>query len=503
MKAYPSATGNLSFVVGACAMALVTGFLYVLSFSFGTKGALLFHGILLAFVIFAVSLSNLKATLVFAMIVAIPMGIDYNLIRYPVAFESPPFAEGVTINLVDVCLIGLFFQWFLRCSLQKRADIPSIGHPVGTVFLLWIFLSLAISALVAMKFVYSVFEVVALTQGFLVYFCLVNYTNDTADLKTITYGLFAAQTLDSLWMIGQYLTGLNYTLKMRLVPQRLDEVGFRAMGMAGGDVISMQMIAFVAPVVLAYYLSGRGPARRILALLLLGVLMAAVCCAKNRSGAVAVVVGLLVVVLLGGLRKWVRSSGVLKAVWVLILVVIVASPMVYFRLEQPVGRWWEERFSLIKTAIAMFEDHWVLGVGASNYIFHIDRYVPLQLRYSWKVTVHMEFLLHLAERGVVGAILYYVLMFLVLVRLYRASRSSDQWVSLLSLGLFGGMVGSFVFRLLHWYHQLPSFTFTCVVMALAVCLDRMAQSHETGNGLERRRPSEGETQFRQGVARMT
>ena len=80
------------------------------------------------------------------------------------------------------------------------------------------------------------FEVIALFQGFLVYFYLINNTN-TVRMCGLSSMPFAAQALEALWLIFQYVTGLNYTIKGVFVVPVRDQVGFRSGGFAGRDVV--------------------------------------------------------------------------------------------------------------------------------------------------------------------------------------------------------------------------------------------------------------------------
>ena len=128
---------------------------------------------------------------------------------------------------------------------------------------------------------------------------------------------------------------------------------------------------------------------------------------------------------------------------------------------------------LVRTAVEMWLDNWLIGVGPSNYNAYIDKYLPVQLRHTWKAPVHNEFLMHLAERGVIGTAIYYLLMVVLCIKLWRITRYRDEWISMVSAGILGGIIGSIAIRVFHWYHQMPSFLFSCVIMALVVAMEHM------------------------------
>ena len=125
------------------------------------------------------------------------------------------------------------------------------------------------------------------------------------------------------------------------------------------------------------------------------------------------------------------------------------------------------RVPLMYTAVNMIKDNWLMGVGVNNYPFHqITRHVPLHLRYAWSYIVHNEYLLRLAETGIIGTLLYYTLTLLMMIKLWRSTRSSDPWVFLVSAGLFAAMIGSIPHRVVSYYHYVNFFMQLCVVLAL-------------------------------------
>ncbi len=455
----------------ACVVLPLLGYVYVNSLNMGIRVVLVVHGLVLFFLFFALSLTDLRSCLVFAMILVIPMGIDFNLVRYPAPQYYPPFTEGIVISLIDCFLALLMIQWLATSSVRRTRSVPILGDSVGTLFLIWIFYSLLVSALKAENPAYAYFEVIAVFQGFLVYFYLINNTKTVRDVQIIIYALFAAQSLEALWLIFQYVTGLNYTLKGVFVQPIRDEVGFRSAGFMGSDVVATQMISFLAPVVLAYYFMVAKGIRRVMAAAIILIFIAGIMCAKTRSAGSAVIVGFAVVLILGGLRGWISATGILKFVCVTVVFLIAVSPLVYTRFEK--GEWQEDRAPMIRTAEEMWLDNWLLGVGPSNYTAKLDKYLPVQLRNTWKAPVHNEFLMHLAERGIIGTILYYSFSVIMCIKLWRTTRFSDQWLSMASAGILAGMVGSIMVRMFHWWHQLPSYVIFCVMLALAVAMENI------------------------------
>ncbi len=459
-----------------CVVLSVLGYVYVTSFNMGIKMVLVVHGLVLFFLFFALSLNDLKSCLVFAMILVIPMSIDFGLVRYPSPPGYPPFAESIVVNVVDLILAVLMIQWFASASMRRTSGIPTIGHPIGTLFLIWIFYSLLIGWVKAEDPTYAYFEVVTMFQAFLVYFYLVNNTSTERDVRIVIYALFVAQSLEALWLIFQYATGLNYTIKGVFVLPVRDQVGFRSAGFAGRDVVSTQMISFLAPVVLAYYYRVADRRHRIIAAAIMIIFVVGIMCAQTRSTGFATILGFIMVLILGTLRGWISKKTFIRFITIALLFLILISPLIYARFEQGSGGWEQDRVPLMRTAEEMWLDNWLLGVGPSNYTTNLEKYLPVDFRYSWRAPVHNEFLMHLAERGIIGTVLYYWFSVVMCIKLWRTTNSSDKWLSMASAGILAGMMGSIIVRVFHWWHQMPNFTFFCVMLALAVAMENIERA---------------------------
>jgi O-antigen ligase len=88
------------------------------------------------------------------------------------------------------------------------------------------------------------------------------------------------------------------------------------------------------------------------------------------------------------------------------------------------------------------------------------------MKYAWTYIVHNEYLLRLAETGIIGFLLFYFLVLVVIIRLWRTARSPDPWIFVVSGGLFAALIGSLPHRMVSVYHYLSFFLQWCVVLAL-------------------------------------
>ncbi len=116
--------------------------------------------------------------------------------------------------------------------------------------------------------------------------------------------------------------------------------------------------------------------------------------------------------------------------------------------------------------------NWMAGIGINISHVAFERYLRPAYRYSWPYVVHVEYLYRLAETGIVGFILYYAIIVAMLVKLWRSLSTSSWWIFIEALGIFASMVGSFLHRFFSAYHYVNLYIFFCVLLALAVVVDR-------------------------------
>jgi hypothetical protein len=470
----PLAT-NVSTIIGTLLLIAILGYAYVNAMGLGLRSVVVIHVGALFFLGCALFLGNLHSYLVFVMIFAISLQFDYYIYYQPLTtIESQPFISGITIDAVDLFLLLLYARWALKISLKKRAAGITLGHPVGTVFLLWIAACLLSSLVKSGQLSYSLFEMVVLIKGFLVYLYLVNNTTTLKDLRVIIYALFVSSVAHGLYIIAQFATGMNYTLVGELVRGfRGGYEGFRAVGFFGSWDAASAMLALVFPLIVTYFIALKGRLRRLAAFLGILVVLFGLLCLKVRAGYIAVAVSFFTVMAVSLVKYRVPVVRLQRMVIASLVAIAIIIPVVARRFIA--GTWGQDRWPLIETAWAMIKDNWVLGVGLNNYPFNITKYVPPRLRTLWAYTVHNEYLLRFAETGLIGAILYYSMIGIVIVHLWRTVKSADPWLHLVSLGLFAALVGSILPRFVSFYHYLNLFLLLSVILAISQVLGRLEQ----------------------------
>jgi O-antigen ligase len=460
---------QLQLVVAALLIG-VGGLAYVWSLSLGWRAAFVVHAGALFFLGAALCLRRLRSYFLFIMVFCTSLQFQYHFVHVPLkTLESQPFISGIPIDIVDVALIILYAHWILVLSLRHASHRIRLGHPLGTIFVLWILWCLGVSLFHSKQLNYSLFEVLILVKGFLLFFYLVNNIRTLDDFRVIVYALLATTISHALYMIGQYLIGVNYTLHGEIQFDIGSYGGFRSAGFFGSWDAASAMIALIVPVGLAYLLVAPGLTRRLWASAGIFAALVALMCAKVRGAWAAVLISAIVVMAVSYFRWKVLAARILKITVVCIVILLLASPLVVQRFQG--GTWWEDRAPLQRTAMQMIKDHWIMGVGLNNYPFHIADYVPPRLRHSWAYTVHNEYLLRMAETGVVGFLLYYSMVAVAMRQFWRARQSTELWIYAFSVGLFAALIGSLPYRMVSFYHYLNLFLQFCVIWAVACVLD--------------------------------
>lgn len=178
---------------------------------------------------------------------------------------------------------------------------------------------------------------------------------------------------------------------------------------------------------------------------LLVLFVLAVVASFSRGG----MVGLAAIMVFGiasSQRKLIASSIVL----LLLVTMYMFAPDRYWKEAESITDTDEAtadfRFSTWAAALSMFIDHPVIGVGAENGKIHMPRYFvgkgdPNRL---WGITFHGTWPQILAELGLMGAVPYFMILFLSLRSLWRIRRESKDDDDPTGRFLANGLIGSLI-----------------------------------------------------------
>ena len=464
-----------ALLVAACIVA--SGILFVHAFTLSWRAVALFP-LAAAFLLgCAFFIYRLRDFLLFSLMFALPLGIGYHVVFDPAALAGGSYRAGIVINVVDVLLLVLYAGWiFNGVVFKQQIGQLSFGGTIGVLSVFWILYLLSISMFVSDRFDYSLYLVVEVFKAFLLFFYLVNNINSVRDLRIVIYGLIANTVTHAMYICFQYVTHLNYTLHGELSHHYVPIEGFRPVGFTGSWDEAAILLAIVLTVIVAHSLIVAKRVTRVIDFLLIVMVVVGLLLTKMRSSWIAASVSIPIVIAVSYIRGRISSGFLVKVFVVLVALTIIAGPFMVQRFIT--GTHGENRMPLMITAINMFEDNWLTGVGAGNYLVHVHKYIPQELRNAWVSTVHNEYLLRLAESGVFGFLLYYLIFIIALRKLWLATRSSNPWVFAVSIGFFAAMIGSIPNRFLSVYHFPSTFSLYTVILALACQMENIDQVGE-------------------------
>lgn len=426
---------------------------------------------------------GIRLTSLVLVVLTSTLDLQYVLWKFPVAL---PILTGsrnnFIIQLVDIP-IALMAAVYLDTRRRSKGN-PQL-HRFDRVTGLYLALCLAsvVSLLGARYPELGIYELPILFKGFIVFYVVRNsvYSMDEALLlaKTLVvvlalqaslgiYHCLADDTL-GLWMLGE--------------PRELNEVVFSDMrvsqgaGTLGNANGLASYIVLVLPSTAALFVAGRGWRDRILGAVGFMIGMAGIAATVGRSALIVIAMILPVTVLLLQRQSrpqksyrlviLVSSIGLFLALFGRLLVVRVTS-------LRPTMASFYMRVSLISESFRLFLNKPLFGVGLGNATLEIYRHaspsVPLP---HLKTPVHNIVLLWLAETGLVGIILYGLLLVSVVAPMWRGVWYQRDRQSLVigafAMGILGTLAHNQAVWALRWSIPLQINFWFVAGLGLALC----------------------------------
>ena len=451
------ASKNLLYYIAAPFIALLFGYVYVNAMGMGYRMAIFINGAVLFFAGCAVFIKDLRSFLLFAMIMTIPLGLGRHLIYEPAQAGSVPFASGIAIDSVDVILLMLYIQWVITGSQRKEGrDGLTMGGAIGPLLLTWITYLLVLSLTVSHLFSYSIYEVYATSKGFLLFFYIANNIRDYKDLKITVWALFGTTLSQAFYLIFQYITKTSFTIHGQELQTTDIIVGFRAKGFFGAPDAHAAMMMTIFPVFLCTFLVSKKRNLKSFALFSMLSILLGIVCTRIRIAFAVGIVSSIIVIAVSLARDRITSR---KAAFISIgglVLALALSPLVAERFIT--GVYLEDRIPLMHTAINAISQNSVFGIGPNNYHTRVLDFIPHEFVGTWVYTVHNEYLLQAAETGIIGVLIYYSVLCIVLIRIFRLTRSADLSTFTVATGLFAALGASIVHRMLSMYFSQPVFS---------------------------------------------
>lgn len=349
---------------------------------------------------------------------------------------------GLQVSLTNLALAWLYLMWLVKAALRpKGRPVPSgATWSSGVIALAGLLVVMyAVSMLVAGDRELAAFEVAYIAELFLllVYIAMTTVSHD--DVLFIVRVLLVGLVIQSTLMLAQVVGFVG----------DLDVIGFKARAEFWGDprvsgtlgspnpaaaYLGLSMVLSLGVLLAAIQRKDRWLAGTGLALSLVPMVFT-----QSRGGWIQLVVGIGILVVAGRRRfplKTIACSTVL-----LLTLMLPFKGAVFDRVFGDDNGSAGSRMPMNYVALAMIEDHPVLGVGANNYAVALPPYAAAGLPGTFFYTVHNKFLLVAAETGAGGLLLFVAFLVAILREGWKAWRQRDPVLSPIALGCVAGVAG--------------------------------------------------------------
>jgi O-antigen ligase len=347
---------------------------------------------------------------------------------------------GLQASLGNIALAGLYVAWLIE-SVTRRGSRDSVRRHLSavTVSAALFLLFNAVSLLVASDATLGAFEVVSVLERFLLYIYIANKVSSREDVLFILRILLIGLIIQSVLMLAQ-AAGLIQTIDWNGIKARTDFAGDpRVSGTLGSPNPAAAYLAMNMTFAFAVLLSGVGRVDKCLSSVGLFLALLPLLFTSSRGGWLSFLAGFITVLLVS------RS----RAPRTLVAITVVALIFVATSFVGPVGERLvgddrgsaAARMPLNHLALAMIEEHPMLGVGSNNFSVAMQPYLAHAFTGDFVYTVHNTYLCVWAETGIGGLIAFVWFLFSVLYRALRVWLLRDYALAFMSLGCAAAIMG--------------------------------------------------------------
>jgi O-antigen ligase len=347
---------------------------------------------------------------------------------------------GLQVSLTTIGLAGLYAAWLIDCAIRSKAHGRERRHPSGATLPAALFLLFcSVSLLVASDTTLGIFEVVNVLERFLLYLYIVNKVSSREDVLFVVRLLSIGLIIQSLLMLAQ-AGGLLGTIDWYGIKARADFAGdSRVSGTLGSPNPAAAYLAMSMVFAISILFSGLGRVDKWLSGSGLALALLPLFFTSSRGGWLSFLAGCAILLLVSGARA--SRKTVTAVLLALILVVICFRSPIQERLFGDDHGSAAARMPLNLLALAMIEDHPLLGVGANNFGVGMRPYIAHTFSGNFLYTVHNAYLRIWAETGVGGLIAFLWFLISSVHRAFKSWRLQDHLYATLSLGCAAATIG--------------------------------------------------------------
>lgn len=427
---------------------------------------LIILGLLAPFVMLIVG--NVQRLMLAIIAIEIPIQLDkYFFFQEPMANLGS--IGGLNISVTTICLCVLYALWFAELMARfvkperhlLRQSLPLFAYLVAATLSLWVAQDVQLAS----------FEIFLLFQAFLLYVYLLHAIRTREDVKFLMSMLLVGLIIEGLIMIGARFLG--HGLSVASITIRVDPDG-RVGGTVGSPNGAAAYLLLLLTPALSLLLTSVPKRTKMLAVLAFGLGAGALVTTLSRGGwtgfAVSLVLFYFIVMLHGRLSP---SLAVISLI-VVMGVALFFQGQISDRLFGNDNGSAYARVPLMHIALAMAEDHPLLGVGANNFPLAMKKYLTPEFDNQWIYTVHNKYLLVWSETGPLALLAFVAFLLITVWRGWQCWQRQDDFLAPLALALTTAVIGVMLHMNVDVFRGRPLVQLLCLVAALLTAMRSIA-----------------------------
>lgn len=384
------------------------------------------------------------------LVFVIPLNIDINIVHQP----SPGGADGITLGLFDILLFQLAGLTCIRSVLSKRPKtlrfFPALLLP--SVAMLFFYL---VSMLNAHDVLWSLFDTIAFVKVILFYLILANNVHNTTDVQIILIALFLGMIVQAgiATAVNIFPAATEVFLRAKIGVAAETHVGpatgtlIRSGGSLGNANHLGRYFALLLP--LSYMIIFVRQSRTLNVIALVAALCGtfAIINTLSRSAWLGLVISLLIIAPLLLQCRLICYRTLAKlglSIIIGILFLIPFGDTICTRLTDDDHGSAKTRLTTAKVAWSIIQDYPFFGCGINNYGAMLADYWIGEDTFTNKAAVHNNYLLYMAEIGIVGfaAVFWWLAAFGA--RVVAAGKSQSPFLKAIAIGICGSYAGMLI-----------------------------------------------------------
>lgn len=386
-----------------------------------------------------VILDDLKKIFLIAFVVDLALGLDISLMNWPNHSGGP---GGILVSLNTLILPIAYALWMLERGQNDRPLYMYMGMLLPSM--LYIAFNL-ISGFFTVHLWLTLMMVVMLVQFVFMYIYIVNNVESWADVKLMMTTLAICLTLQGGLMILQSVSGVEISgpgIKSSAMEVNSESVsGSRVAGTLASANVAGTFTMWMSVLSMAIFFTSGRLAHRYLALIALGIGAVAMIMTFSRGSWVGFALGTMCVTGTALLRGIGQRELRLLAIGGIIAGSFFAGDVIT-RLTGDDHGSAESRVYQRELAWNIIEEHTFTGIGASNQLFVMPDYLPIELMGEKLYLIHNKYLSIWVETGFFG--FFFFTLFLLSI-VYTTSthilKAPDPYVAVILAGFLGATLG--------------------------------------------------------------